>query len=458
MKYLGVEYSVAHGPVLDEGFIPFGVWTDAFLKEATVPFSVAVERENGKITVLHTFLRSGDFAEANYRYAERTVKFLLWSVGGFRVYLKGDADVIARIQKAYTPAGERAFDVQFMEDVYERPFEVLAVTGEDFPEANEAAVSAGGHMEGCRIGFDAGGSDRKVSAVIDGVPVYSEEVVWHPKTQSDPRYQFDGIVESFKTAASKMPRVDAIGVSSAGVFIGNSPMVSSLFIKVPRERREEVNSVFDRAAKEIGDVPIVVANDGDVTALAGAMSLEQGCVMGLAMGTSEAVGYVNNDGNLLGWFNELAFAPVDVSESAMQDEWSTDYGVGCKYFSQDAVIKLAPKAGIALEETLTPAEKLKAVQKLAGEGHTGALQIFEDIGAYLAYTLVLYSRYYDMKCLLVLGRVTSGVGGERVVARCNQVLREEYLALADKITVMLPDEKTRRVGQSVAAASLPELR
>jgi predicted NBD/HSP70 family sugar kinase len=283
-------------------------------------------------------------------------------------------------------------------------------------------------------------------------------VVWYPKLSEDVSYQYEGIVSAFKTAASKMPRVDAIGVSSAGVFIGNSPMVSSLFIKVPRSQRELVKSVYERAAKEIGDVPLVVANDGDVTALAGAMSMEQGCVMGLAMGTSEAVGYVNADGNLLGWFNELAFAPVDLNEAAMQDEWSTDFGVGCKYFSQDAVIKLAPRAGIALDEGLTPAEKLKAVQKLAADGHPGALQVFEDIGTYLAHTLVLYSQFYDLKYLLVLGRVASGVGGDRVITQCNRVLADEYPQLAENITVMLPDEKTRRVGQSVAAASLPELR
>ena len=457
MNYLQIALSVKNKPSLDRSFIPFGVWRKAYLEGADRPFSIAVEREDGKITVLHTFLRGAEYSEANYRYAERTVKFLLWSVGGFRVYLNGDETVIDRIKAAYSPAGDRAFDVQFMQDVYERPFEVLSVSKEDFPEAKEAAVSAGGHMKGCRIGFDAGGSDRKVSAVIDGVPVYSEEVVWHPKTQSDPQYQFDGIVDSFKTAASKMPRVDAIGVSSAGVFIGNAPMVSSLFIKVPRDRREEVKTVFDRAAKEIGDVPIVVANDGDVTALAGAMSMEQGCVMGLAMGTSEAVGYVNADGNLLGWFNELAFAPVDVSEDAMQDEWSTDYGVGCKYFSQDAVIKLAPRAGIQLDTDLTPAEKLKVVQKLADAGDPAALSVFTDIGCYLAHTLCLYAQFYDLKYLLVLGRVASGVGGERIIAKCNQVLREEYPQLADRITVMLPDEKTRRVGQSVAAASLPEV-
>ena len=88
--------------------------------------------------------------------------------------------------------------------------------------------------------------------------------------------------------------------------------------------------MFDRAAAEIGDVPIVVANDGDVSALAGAMGLGKGKMMGLAMGTSEAVGYVDADKNVLGWINELAFAPVDLQEGAMQDEWSLDYGVGCK--------------------------------------------------------------------------------------------------------------------------------
>ena len=312
----------------------------------------------------------------------------------------------------------------------------------------------GGHLDGCRIGFDAGGSDRKVSAVIDGETVYSEEVVWHPKTSEDPQYQYDGIVAAFKTAASKMPRVDGIGVSSAGVFIGNAPMVSSIFIRVPRSRREEVKTVYDRAAKEIGDVPIVVANDGDVSALAG---LGEGAVMGLAMGTSEAVGYVNAESNLLGWFSELAFAPVDLNENAMRDEWSGDIGVGCKYFSQDAVSKLAPAAGIALSETLTPAEKLKEVQKLAEQGLPYALEIFKSIGVYLGHTMCLYERFYDIRNLIVLGRVASGVGGDLIVAECQRVLKEEYPDLAQKIRVMLPDENFRRVGQSMAAASLPEV-
>ena len=459
MNYLGIEYSVKNLPCLDGDFIPFGVWIDAYEKGAEKPLTIAIERDKGKISVHHTKIHGTEaLREADYRYVERYVKFLLWSIGGFRIYICGDSELARRLQNAYTPEGERKFDVQFMQDVYEVPFEVIDCPMEDCPQANESSVSIGGHMEGCRIGFDAGGSDRKVSAVIDGKTVYSEEVVWHPKTESDPQYHFDGIVSAFKTAASKMPRVDGIGVSSAGVFIGNSPMVSSLFIKVPREKRDLVKSIYDRAALELGDVPIVVANDGDVTALAGAMGLECGSVMGMAMGTSEAVGYVDADGNVLGWLNELAFAPVDLFEGAMEDEWSTDIGVGCKYFSQDAVIKLAPRAGIELSEDLTPAEKLKAVQGLVEKGDARAKRIFESIGAYLAHTMRLYCRFYDVHHMIVLGRVMSGVGGSIILDTCLRIMAEESPELASRVRVMLPDEKTRRVGQSVAAASLPEVR
>lgn len=458
MNYLGISYALRHLPELDPAFIPFGAWISAYEKGAQKPLHIAIERDKGKISVHHTKIHgTPDLREADYRYVERYVKFLLWSIGGFRIYLCGDSALAARLKEAYTLQGARKFDVQFMQDVYEVPFEVIDCKAEDFPQQNDASVSIGGHMDGCRIGFDAGGSDRKVSAVIDGKTVYSEEVVWHPKTQADPQYHFDGIVEAFRTAASKMPRVDGIGVSSAGVFIGNSPMVSALFIKVPREKRELVKTIYDRAARAIGDVPIVVANDGDVTALAGAMGLETGSVMGMAMGTSEAVGYVDADGNVLGWLNELAFAPVDLSETAMADEWSTDIGVGCKYFSQDAVIKLAPAAGIELEDTLTPAEKLSAVQALAQQGDARAEKIFASIGVYLAHTIPLYCRFYDVHHLIVLGRVMSGQGGNWILDTCLRVLREEYPQIAARVQVMLPDEKTRRVGQSVAAASLPEI-
>ncbi len=459
MQYLSIPYKIKHIPSLDPEFIPFGIWADAYRKDARKPLSIAVERNDGFISVRNTFIHGTEaMQEADYRYVERYVKFLLWSIGGFRVYICGSAPIAQRLQKDYTASGARAFDYDFFQKLYERELEIIDLPYDRCPAAYECAQPMGGHLDGCRIGFDAGGSDRKVSAVIDGECVYSEEVVWHPKKNPDPNYQYEGILDSFRTAASKMPRVDAIGVSSAGVFIGNAPMISSIFYCVPRERWDEVKTVFDRAAAEIGDVPIVVANDGDVSALAGAMGMNVGSIMGMAMGTSEAVGYVDKDKNVLGWINELAFAPVDLNENAMQDEWSTDFGVGCKYFSQDAVNKLAPRAGIELDESLTPAEKLKVVQALMEKDDPRAAAVYKDIGIYLAYTVVLYSHFYDIHHLMLLGRVMSGKGGDLILSTCNEVLKDEFPELAEKVNVMLPDENTRRVGQSAAAASLPEIR
>ena len=458
MQYLGISYDMKHIPQLDPGFIPFGIWSDAYRKNATQPIAIAVERNNGNISVRRTNIYgTPEMKDADYRYVERYVKFLLWSIGGFKVYICGCSEIAQRLKAAYSPEGERAFDYDFFQKLYERDPEFFDLPLDACPEANESPKPIGGHLDGCRIGFDAGGSDRKVSAVIDGECVYSEEVVWHPKTQEDPNYQYQGILESFRTAASKMPRVDAIGVSSAGTFIGNAPMICSLFIKVPRSRWDEVKTVYDRAAAEIGDVPVVVANDGDVTALAGAMGMDVGSIMGIAMGTSEAVGYVDKDKNVLGWISELAFAPVDLNEEAMADEWSTDLGVGCKYFSQDAVIKLAPRAGIELDESLTPAEKLKVVQALMEQDDPRAQAVFKDIGIYLAYTVIQYAHFYDIKHLMILGRVMSGKGGDTILATCQSVLADEFPEVYARLQVMLPDEKTRRVGQSVAAASLPEI-
>ena len=459
MQYLGVEYKQKYTPKLDPQFIPFGVWRAAYLEGAKHPIAIAVERDKGRVSVHHTCIHgTPEMAEADYRYVERYVKFLLWSTGGFRVSICGCSELAQRLQKAYTPEGDRHFDYTFVQQLYERNLEILDLPLDACPASNEVPESIGGYMDGCRIGFDAGGSDMKVSAVVDGETIFSEEVVWLPKLNSDPEYHFEHIVKAMQLAASKMPRVDAIGVSSAGTFIGNAPMVASLFIKVPRSNWDKVKTIYDRAGAAVNpDAPLLVANDGDVSALAGAMGLGKGNLMGIAMGTSEAVGYVDKDQNVLGWINELAFAPVDLCENAMQDEWSTDFGVGCKYFSQDAVIKLAPAAGIELPEELTLAEKLKFVQKLMEADDPRAQAIFETIGVYLAYTTVLYSQFYDIEYMMLLGRVMSGKGGDTILRVCNEILADEYPELAAKCSVTLPDEKMRRVGQSVAAASLPKI-
>jgi predicted NBD/HSP70 family sugar kinase len=423
---------------------------------------IAVERNRGYTYTYKTRIYRDGIGkdEENFRFIERIAKSILWVAGGYKIIIAGSKVVGERIKEAYTDGGLRDFDVHFMERVYEHPFSVEIVDYENAPADKSAASPIGRHLEGCRIGFDAGGSDRKVSAVIDGKSVYSEEVVWFPKTNSDPDYHYNGILEAMKTAASHMPRVDAIGVSSAGVYIDNRIMVASLFLKVSDEDFErKVKNMYLDVAKELGEnIPIEVANDGDVTALAGAMDLDDDSVLGVAMGTSEAGGYVDPEGNITGWLNELAFVPVDFCENAMVDEWSGDYGCGVKYFSQDGVIKLAPFAGIELDENLTLAEKLKVVQGLMKDGDERAAAIYDTIGAYFGYAIAYYAEFYDIKHVLIMGRVTSGEGGVILLERAQEVLDKEFPELAAKVQLHIPDENSRRVGQSVAAASLPEIR
>ena len=459
MNYLGIEANVQNLPELDSSFFPLYKFNHAFLATAKKPIGIAVERSGGEMASVHTFLHgTPERIEADRYYIRRLVKSMLWMKGGWRVYISGDRDMYDYIRACFSADGCQAFDWDYFSSIYERPFEVVYT--DTLPEAKDSPRPAGGHFDGFRIGFDAGGSDRKVSAVVDGETVYSEEVVWFPKTTSDPDYHYDGIVSALRTAAEHMPRVDAVGVSSAGVYINNRTMNASLFLKVPQELFDaKVKDIYIRAITDtFGDVPFCVFNDGDVTALAGAISLEDTNILGIAMGTSEAGGYVDENGYITGWLNELAFIPVDANPEAMQDEWSMDIGCGVKYFSQDGVIKLAPAAGIALDSSLSPAEKLKVVQKLMEEGDLRAAAIYRSIGVYLAHSLALYHDMYHFRHVLLLGRVMSGRGGELLIAECERVLREEYSELAGCIHLALPDEKFRRVGQSAAAASLPELR
>ena len=445
-------------PELDKDFIPLSQFNRAFLVGAKQPLDVAVERSNGQVAVRHTRIYgTSDMAEADEYYVERLIKTMLWMYGGFRVYIAGSQALVDKMNAHYSANGRQFFDWDYMANVFEHPFEIVAC--DRVPEEKGGARAIGRHLEGCRIGFDAGGSDRKVSAVIDGEPVFSEEVVWFPKINSDPDYHYDGIVSALKAAAEHMPRVDAVGVSSAGVYIDNRTMNASLFLQVPKDLFDaKVKDIYIRAITDtFGDIPYAVANDGDVSALAGAMDSGENNVLGIAMGTSEAAGFVDAEGNITGWLNELAFVPVDASPAAMRDEWSGDIGCGVKYFSQDAVIKLAPAAGIALSESLSPAEKLKEVQKLMKVPGNPAEAIFRSIGVYLGHALALYHSYYRFRHVLLLGRVMSGRGGDIILETARAVLADEYPEMAGAVTLTLPDEKSRRVGQSVAAASLPEL-
>ena len=450
-------------PPLDPLFRPAGLFNRRFRQwvKSTdgTPLRLALERSDGSISTYFTsvFALSSPNFSANLPYAERLVKFLLWQRGGWKLYVGGPVKIGHYIKEKYQSGGTRQFDAEFMGRVYEHPFTVVVTNPENVPEEKETFMTLGRHLDGCRVGFDLGASDRKASAVIDGQVVYSDEVRWDPGHASDSEYHYAGIMDSIRRAMAKLPRLDAVGGSAAGVYINDRVRVASLFRGVSKEEFEgKIVNLFLRIRDELG-VPLVVVNDGEVTALAGSMSLGENPVLGIAMGSSQAAGYVNTRGGITGWLNELAFAPIDYRPDAPLDEWSGDVGCGVQYFSQVGAIRLAEGGGMWFQRSIGLPEKLVVLQEKMLAGDLLARRVYETIGCYLGYAVAHYSDFYEIRHVLILGRVTTGPGGEIILQKAREVLRKEFADLSEKISLALPDEANRRVGQSIAAASLPAI-
>ncbi len=451
-------------PVLDAQFRP-AVLTNRRYRERisdspdTASVSIALERQDGLISRYDTrvFNEGHDGSAGNFRYIERLIKFLLWARGGYRIHFAGPESLYKQVQRHYVSSPTGTFDAEIMGNrIYEKPFDVIYAATADVPANNETAAPLGRHLDGCRIGFDLGASDRKAAAVIDGKVVFSEEVVWDPKPQTDPDWHFREIMNSLERAAKHLPRVDAIGGSSAGVYVNNRVQVASLFRSMSSQDFETaIKPLFLRIQDAWDGIPFVLVNDGEVTALAGSMALNDNAVLGIAMGSSEAAGYVTPDGNITSWLNELAFAPVDYNPQAPVDEWSGDKGCGVNYFSQQSVARLMAPAGIEDDPNMPVPKKLVKVQQLMGKGDERAAQIYETIGTYLGYTIAHYSEFYDFRYLLVLGRVTTGAGGDMIIAQAKNILKDEFPEISRNLTFHIPDEKEKRHGQAIAAASLP---
>ena len=451
-------------PALDAAFRPAALANRAF-REGTMspghaqPLRLALEQADGSMFHFSTqiFAQHTPAAAANFTYVERLVKFLLWGWGGWRIHFDGPRKLGEQLIKYIHETPAWKFDSNIIgEKIYDRPIEIVVTR--ELPPPRAATRPLGRHLNGCRIGFDLGGSDRKVAAVIDGNVVFSEETIWSPYFHPDPQYHFEGIMDSLRKAAAHLPRVDAIGGSAAGCYVNNRVKVASLFRGVAPELFEKrVKNLFFEVQRAMGGVPLEVVNDGEVTALAGSMSLGRNAVLGLALGTSLAAGYVTRDGNITSWLNELAFAPVDYNPEAPRDEWSGDYGVGAQYFSQQAVGRLLAPAGIEVDAALPLPEKLKHVQTLMAQGDSRAQKIYETIGTYLGYAIAHYADFYDFDHVLILGRVTSGQGGDVIIGGAKEVLAVEFPELVERIAFHMPDEQDKRHGQAVAAASLPEV-
>jgi len=460
-----VQSTPRHRSAIDPDFVPAALWTRAFLarcsREAGASeMIIALTRPDGTASVHRTqLLPAGLDDAANYQHLERTVKFLLWARGGSVILLSGSlaAGMSAKLGISYAPGGERAFDADFFQRIFEVPLSFRAIPACEIPTPSASTLPLGRHLDGCRIGFDLGGSDRKCAAVIDGRVVFSDEVKWDPYFQADPGYHLAGIRHSLTLAAKHLPRIDAIGGSAAGVYINNKVRIGSLFRGITdRELFEhQVRGMFLEIAAEY-KVPFEVLNDGDVTALAASMSLGRNAVLGVAMGTSVAAGYVDTAGNLTNWLSELAFVPVDYRPAAPADEWSGDRGCAVQYFSQQGIGRLMPLAGIISPPEMRLPERLEFLQQLLISGDPRAMQVYEAVGIAFGYAIAHFAQFYTFSCLLIMGRVTSGRGGEAILERAREVLDDEFPEL--RIDLVVPDEKDKRHGQAIAAASLPSLR
>ena len=360
--------------------------------------SIAWEREEGKVFRydLPVPKRLAPKAAKEVSHVvERIVKFALWAAGGWKLTLSGPDAVVRPVAKAYTKKGLRAFDYDFFSSIYGRPVEASVVPRAKMPDFSEKLQQVKTVADGCRIGFDLGASDFKISALKNGKVVFSKEFPWDPRNQADPEYHYSKLTAGLKEAAASLPRVDAIGGSTAGTLVGQKMGIASLFRAVKEKNPSKfpvAQNMFYRIEKDWG-VPFAIYNDGDVTALAGMITMGKKGILGVAMGSSEAVGYVDMKGRMTGRISELAFAPVDFNPCAPKDEWSGDYGVGAMAFSQQAVNWLAVKYGFSFPKAMKLPERLKVVQAAIEKGDSRALKVYLEIGRFLAHAIPCYNEF-----------------------------------------------------------------
>ena len=425
--------------------------------------AIAWEREGGKVFRYDLPIPKRMDREATKLVSyvvDRIAKFIVWSAGGWKLYLSGPDAIVKPVARAYTKKGARAFDWDFFTSIYGRPVETCIVPMKKMPETTEKPQVVKTVADGCRIGFDLGASDFKISALRNGKVVFSKEFPWDPRNNADPEYHYSKLTAGLKEAAASLPRVDAIGGSTAGTLVGQKMGIASLFRAIKEKnpsKFETAQNMFFRIEKDWG-VPFAIYNDGDVTALAGMITMNRKGILGVAMGSSEAVGYVDPKGAMTGRISELAFAPVDFNPGAPRDEWSGDAGVGAMAFSQQAVNWLAEREGFRFPKSMKLPERLKVVQAAMEKGDGKALRVYVQIGRFLAHAIPWYNEFYDYSNMMILGRVTSGLGGEVILETARALLKDVYPEWAEKIDIFMPDEKARRLGQSVAAAQIPVIK
>jgi len=483
MKYLLTRPSVP--APLEPNFCPFVLGKRKYMKHiaessqlgAVSELSFVVERPGGCFgrDKLPVFAETHEGFDASVFIAGEAIRYMIWQRGGFKLLLSGPAKICEQLKEAFSPTGKYAFEATTMPQIYKEPWIVGIVSEKELPANKDVPVICGKEATGCRIAFDLGKSDVKCVAVKDGDVIDSAETEWDV-TNPDPQYHYDVIVKAMKAIAAKLPGpIEAIGGSATGAVSADSEATwCDCFPNVaPDLYKERVVPIFNDIAKnEFGGVPIKVINDGEVTAVAGGQMVGAGCLFGISLGSSEGSGYVDADGNLTGWINENAYNPFDINPEGAVNVWSPHRGDASMYLGQRAATRLAKKGGIDLPADMMPehpsmnaashvphAQCLKKIQAAMKDPklEPQARKIYETIGVFMGYAIAQYCEYLDIKHVLILGRVTTGVGGDIMMEYARKVLAADFPELAD-IKFHTPTEHMKRVGQCVAAAALPELK
>ncbi len=434
--------------LLDKDFKPMIDSFESFQREAKEPITLTIKR--GEEVVFPFTMRITSNFDKSYFYVKRILLSLLWMVGGEKILYHGSSLFYHYLEKRFQKDEEILSSFKEMKKIYSRPisFERVEETPKRKDKNNPFRIS----FTGCRIGLDLGGSDRKAIALKDKKILYSEEILWSPKEQSDPLYHYLGMLDSLTRAKKHLPHVDGIGISTAGIVENNELLLGALYAKVPEEKKQkEARHVFVNLMKEhFPSIPFQVQNDGDVSALGASALYHKNKVLGLSLGTSLAGGYVK-DSSLNGWINELSKVPIDVSKKARKHCVLGMEGAASEYLSQKGIVFLLEKNGLSLEGDLP--HKLLQIQKLAEEGDPLVLKGYHDMGAYLGSAIRYFSLFYDIESVFLLGRVMSGKGGKILLETALENLREKKI----RIDIFSASEAFKRLGQAYIAASLPDI-
>mmetsp|Transcript_13318 Transcript_13318/g.39682 ORF Transcript_13318/g.39682 Transcript_13318/m.39682 type:complete len:488 (+) Transcript_13318:87-1550(+) len=467
---------------LDPTFAPLILGKRAYLKAAEGckdTLDWALPRADGCARYsLPVFPEDSEDAQASIYLAGVLIQEMMWQRSGSELILAGPKGICEAIKKEFSDGGAYDFEIKSMPNVCgtpDKPFKAtIADSVADLPASKDTPQVCGKDASGCRLAFDLGKSDIKTVAVKDNEVLSSKETEWDV-TNPDPQYHYDLIVKCMKDMTKKLDGpIVAIGGSATGTVSADSEATwCDCFPNVPPDvYQKRVVPIFNDIAKnEFGGVPIKVINDGEVTAVAGGQMIGKGSLFGISLGSSEGSGYVYEDGSLTGWINENAYCPCDLNPEGPGNVWSPHRGDAAMYLGQRAATRLAAKGGVKLPAEYMPdhpnmlqtqhaphAQCLKLVQAAMKDPkqEPQARKIYESIGVYMGYTIAQYCEYLDIKRVLILGRVTSGTGGDVMMEMAKKVLDVDFPHLSN-ITFHTPTEHMKRVGQCIAAAALPEL-